>query len=63
MERTGLYTKIKDMEVGAVVVVSVDDYSYNTVRRYASDFGLVFDRRYTCHVDRATRTYTITRKS
>lgn len=61
--KEGLYTKVKTMEVGAVITVPVDGYSYNTVRRYASDFGLTFDRKYTCHLDRATRTYIITRVS
>lgn len=62
-ETPGLYTKIKTLELGASVVVPVDGYSYNTVRRYASDFGLTLGRKYVCHLNRLARTYTITRLS
>ena len=62
-ETPGLYTQIKTLELGASVTVPVDGYSYNTVRRYASDFGLTLNRKYTCHLNRLARTFTITRLS
>ncbi len=58
-----LYKQVQHMKVGEVITVPVDRYSYNTARRYASDFGLAFDRRYSCHIDRPSRTYIITRLS
>ena len=41
----------------------IDEYGYNTIRRYACDLGLYLDRQYSTHVNRAERTYTVTRKS
>lgn len=62
-ETPALFTQIKTLETGASIVVPVDGYSYNTVRRYACDFGLTLNRKYTCHLNRQARTYTITRES
>lgn len=58
-----LYKQVQLMEIGDKIAVPVDRYSYNTARRYASDFGFAFDRRYSCHIDRPSRTYIITRLS
>lgn len=51
------------MEVGESLVVPVTKVGYTTVRSYSSDLGFAFDRRYSTHRDRETRTYTITRIS
>lgn len=51
------------MKPGAKLTVGIEEYSWNTLRRYACDWGLLYQRVYSVHVDRATRTYTITRKS
>lgn len=58
-----LYKQVQLMEVGDKITVPVDRYSYNTARRYACDFGMYLDRKYTCRIDRPTRTYIITRVS
>ena len=51
------------MNIGDRVTVSIDEYGYNTVRRYACDLGTYLDRRYSTHVNRTDRTYTVTRLS
>lgn len=61
--KDSLYKRIQLMEIGDIVTVSVDEYAYNTVRRYSSDFGLALNRKYTCHLDRASRLYNIHRLS
>lgn len=58
-----LYKQVQRMKVGEILTVPVGRYSYNTARRYASDFGVALDRRYSCHIDRASRIYIITRIS
>ena len=58
-----LLTQVRQMEVGDEIRVSVDAYAYGTVRRYVTDMSFVLDRRFRSHLDRATRTYTITRVS
>ena len=62
-ESTPLLTRMREMGIGDKVTVGIDLYGYNTVRRYACDLGLFLDRRYSTHLDRANRTYTITRVS
>jgi hypothetical protein len=61
--QTSLLNRIRELAVGDSVTVNVDEYGYNTVRRYASDCGLYLDRIYSTHLDRVNRTYTVTRKS
>lgn len=63
MNTTPLLTRVREMNVGDSITVGIDDYGHNTVRRYACDWGLYLDRKYSTHVDRAARTYTITRLS
>lgn len=58
-----LYKQVQDMKVGDIITVPIGRYSYNTARRYASDFGIALDRCYSCHIDRVSRIYIITRKS
>lgn len=58
-----LLPRVKQMAVGDVLVVRVEDYAYNTVRRYACDLGLTLQRKYSVKLDRAARTYTVTRHS
>jgi hypothetical protein len=60
---TPLLTRLREMNIGDKVTVSIDTYGYNTVRRYACDLGVFLDRRYSTHVNRADRTYTVTRLS
>lgn len=54
---------MREMAAGEAITVSIDEYGYNTIRRYACDLGLYLDRQYSTHVNRAERTYTVTRKS
>lgn len=51
------------MEIGDKIVVPVDAYAYGTVRRYATDMSFALDRKFASHLDRASRTYIITRLS
>jgi len=51
------------MKPGDCLTVGIEDYSWNTIRRYACDWGLLYQRNYSVHLDRNTRTYTITRNS
>lgn len=61
--QTPLLSRVRTMEVGDKIVVPVDAYAYGTVRRYTTDMSFALDRKFTSHLDRATRTYTITRIS
>ena len=51
------------MRVGETIVIPVADYSYTTIKSYASDLGFVYKRKYTSKRNRADRTYTISRLS
>lgn len=60
---TPLLTRVREMNVGDKITVPIEAYGHNTVRRYACDWGLYLGRKYSTHVDRINRTYTITRLS
>lgn len=51
------------LQVGEVLVVSLNDYGYTTIRSYASDLGFSTGRKYTATRNREERTYTIKRIS
>lgn len=58
-----LLPRVKQMNVGEAITVSIDEYAYNTLRRYACDLGMYYQRKFSVRLDRNARTYTITRKS
>lgn len=60
---TPLLTQVRTMNIGDKLIVPVDAYAYGTVRRYVTDMSFTLDRKFTSHLDRATRTYIITRVS
>lgn len=62
-KNTPLLSQVRTMAVGDKITVPVDAYAYGTVRRYVTDMSFTLDRKFTSHLDRATRTYTITRLS
>ena len=62
-DNTPLLSRIRTMEVGDEITVSVDAYAYGTVRRYATDMSFTLARKFRSHLDRKSRTYTITRLS
>lgn len=63
METKSFRQRILDLEIGGQIVIPVDKVGYTTIRSYASDLGFAYERRYSTHRDRATRTYTITREA
>ena len=62
-ESTPLLTRMREMGIGDKVTVGIDLYGYNTVRRYATDMSFTLARKFRSHLDRKSRTYTITRVS
>lgn len=62
MEKS-LRQRVIDMEKGDILVVSVSDVCYTTVRSYAYEVGFDYDRNYSVHRDSVNRTYTITRNA
>lgn len=62
-KKKSLREQIARMAKGKVLVVSIDDYAYSTVRNYAADFGFRLRRSYSTHADRQQRTITITRNA
>lgn len=58
-----LRSKFNEMKVSQVIVVSIDDYAYSTIRYYAAERGLVLGRVYTTQLNRETRSVFVTRKS
>ena len=61
--RKSLRQRVVDMAVGETITIPVADARYSTIRFYAYEVGLSENRRYSTHLDRATKTYIITRKS
>lgn len=58
-----LRSKFNEMKVNQVIVVSIDEYAFSTIRYYACERGLVLGRVYTTQLDRNTRSVYVTRKS
>ena len=56
-----LRAQIVKMQVGEQLTIPVTDYSYTTIRSYASDLGFAYDRKYSAKRNRQERTYTIVR--
>lgn len=63
METKSFRQRILDLEIGGRIIIPVDEVGYTTIRSYASDLGFAYQRRYSTHRDRVTRTYTITREA
>lgn len=60
---TSLRDRVLKMCVGETIVIPIADYSYTTIKSYASDLGFIYKRKYTSKRNREDRTYTITRLS
>ena len=56
-----LRAQIVKMQVGEQLTIPVTDYSYTTIRSYASDLGFAYKRKYSTKRNRQERTYTIVR--
>lgn len=63
METKSFRQRIIDLQVGESLTIPVSEVGYTTIRGYASDLGFAYERIYSTHRDRATRTYTITRRA
>ena len=63
METKSFRKRIIDLQVGESLTIPVSEVGYTTIRGYSSDLGFVYERIYSTHRDRATRTYTITRRA
>ena len=63
MENKSFRRRILDLEIGEQIVIPVSEVGYTTIRGYASDLGFAYERKYSTHRDRATRTYTIKREA
>ncbi len=63
METKSFRQRILDLEIGGRIIIPVDEVGYTTIRSYASDLGFAYQRRYSTHRDRESRTYTITREA
>lgn len=60
---TSLRSRIRAMEKGDQITVSLDDYAVTTVRSYASDLAFFDGRRYITRRDRGNRATIIIRVS
>lgn len=60
---TSLRARVIDMKIGEVIIIPVSAYGYTTIRSYASDLGFLLNRKYSARINRADRTYSITRLS
>lgn len=61
--RTSLQSRVKDMQPGDRMTVSIDEFSPTTVYNYCSDLGFELQRVYRTRRDRQARTMEITRES
>ena len=62
-KKTSLQSRVKDMQPGDRMVVSIDEYSPTTIYNYASDIGFEMGRVYTTSRNRQERTMEILRVS
>lgn len=62
-KNVSLQSRVKDMQPGERVVVSLDEYSPTTIYNYASDLGFSLGRVYTTRRNRQDRTIEIKRVS
>lgn len=60
---TPLRQKVKQLEVGESLTLTMQEVGYTTLRSYASELGLQFQRKYSTRHNRENRTVTITRNS
>lgn len=63
MENKSFRRRIIDLEIGQSLTISVEEVGYTTIRGYASDLGFAYQRKYSTHRDRESRTYTIIREA
>ena len=61
--KQSLRSRVKDMQPGESIVVSLDDYSPVTIYNYASGIGFAMNRTYVTSRDRQARTIEIRRES
>lgn len=54
---------VLEMQVGEVITIPVELYSYTTIRSYASELSFAANRRYRTTRNRQERTYTIYREA
>lgn len=59
--KTSLRATMVQMDLGEKLEVSAADYTWNTVRNYATMLGIRLDRAFTVHYDRARKTIEATR--
>lgn len=62
-EKRSLQSRVKDMQPGDRMTVSIDEFSPTTVYNYCSDLGFELQRVYRTRRDRQARTMEITRES
>ena len=62
-EKTSLQSRVRDMQPGERMTVSIDEFSPTTVYNYCSDLGFELKRVYRTRRDRQARTMEITRES
>lgn len=58
-----LRASILGMGVGEQLTIPIADYSFTTIRSYASELGFCAERKYKTKRNRIERTYTITREA
>jgi hypothetical protein len=62
-EKTSLQSRVRDMQPGERMTVSIDEFSPTTIYNYCSDLGFEMQRVYRTRRDRQARTMEITRES
>ena len=55
--------RVLEMRIGDIITIPVVEYSYTTIRSYASDLGFATGRSYSTRRNREERTYSIIRNS
>lgn len=55
--------RVLEMRIGEIITIPVVEYSYTTIRSYASDLGFATGRSYSTRRNREERTYSIIRNA
>ena len=63
MTKKSLRQRVLEMEVGDIITIPLGVHPYTTIRSYAYELGINTGRSFNSHLNRDTRTYTITRVS
>lgn len=61
VQKASVRATIAQMGVGETIGLACDIVSSNTVRGYAVTLGVELQRKYTVHLNRANRTFEVTR--